>query len=149
MRRRYDLQQTEIETLNTKAGITLAYLGALFIAALNATPEVIQLALQTWLIALLGIVTLVLYILAGLSCIMALRSWTFQSPVGVVRHELEDYLDYERRDLIRQLLSQYSDYTQENIPVFDQKNTWFVRSLVLTVAFTLLLLVTGTVMAII
>jgi hypothetical protein len=143
LRRRYDLQQAEIETVNNKAGIVLAYLGAVFIVFLNLAPDVAtQIAKYNLSVIILTMITFLLFLLAAISCLIAMRSRIFLSPIGIEKEEVEAYLVKDREDLVLQLLSQYSRYTQENIPIVTSKNKWLVAALWFSLAFTAMLATT-------
>ena len=143
LRRRFDLQQTEIETVNNKAGIILAYLGAVFIVFLDLAPDVAkQMAKCNLGVIVLASITFLLFLSAVISCVETMRSRTFLSPIGIEKEEVEAYLAQNRKDLVLQLLSHYGHYTQENIPIVMSKNKCLVAALWLSLAFTAMLAIT-------
>jgi len=142
-RRRFDLQQTEIETVNNKAAIVLAYLGAIFIVFLDLAPDVAkQIAKYNLNVILLTSITFLLFLSTAISCVITMRPRTFWSPIGIEKEEVEAYLAKDREDIVLQLLSQYSRYTQENIPIVASKNKWLVASLWFSLVFTAMLAIT-------
>jgi hypothetical protein len=143
LHRRFDLQQTEIETANNKAGIILAYLGAVFIVFLGLAPDVAkQVTKYNLNVILLTSVTFLLFLSTAISCVITMKPRTFWSPIGIDKEEVEAYLGQDRKELVLQLLSQYSRYTQENIPTVRSKNKWFVATLWFSLAFTAMLAIT-------
>jgi len=139
VRRRYDLQQEEIDTTNTKAGLTLAYLGTVFVILVTSAPSICGRIIQSGSMPLIIMapVTLLLYIAAAICCIVTIAPRDFRSPVGVERQEINSYLSQDRDSALLQLLSQYGEYTQRNVSKIKSKNRWLMRSLILGVVFTL------------
>ena len=136
LRKRFGLQQAEIEIANNKAGIILAYLGAVFIVFLGLAPDVAkQIVKYNLNVIFLTSITFLLFLLTAISCVITMRPRTFWSPIGIEKEEIEAYLAEDREDLVLQLLSQYSCYTQENIPIVASKNKWLVAALWSSLAF--------------
>ena len=143
LHKRFDLQQTEIEIANNKASIILAYLGAVFIVFLGSAPDVAkQIAKYNPNVIILTSITFLLFLSTAISCVITMRPRTFWSPIGIEKEEIEAYLAKDREDIVLQLLSQYSRYTQENIPIVASKNKWLVAALWFSLAFTATLAVT-------
>lgn len=143
LRKRFDLQQAEIEIANNKAGIILAYLGAVFIVFLGLAPDVAkQIAKYNLNVIILTSITFLLFLSTAISCVITMRPRIFWSPIGIEKEEIEAYLAKDREDIVLQLLSQYSRYTQENIPIVASKNKWLVASLWFSLAFTAMLAIT-------
>jgi hypothetical protein len=143
LRKRFDLQQAEIETANNKAGIILAYLGAVFIVFIGLAPDVAkQIAKYNPNVILLTSITFLLFLSTAISCVITMRPRTFWSPIGIEEEEIEAYLAKDREDLVLQLLSQYSRYTQDNIPIVTGRNRWLVAALWFSLAFTAMLAIT-------
>ena len=143
LHKRFDLQQSEIEIANNKAGIILAYLVAVFIVFLGLAPDVAkQIAKYNLIVILLTSITFLLFLSTAISCVITMRPRTFWSPIGIEEEEIEAYLAEDREDIVLQLLSQYSRYTQENIPIVASKNKWLVAALWFSLAFTAMLAIT-------
>jgi len=143
LRKRFDLQQAEIETANNKLSIILAYLGAVFIAFFGLAPDVAkQIAKYNPNVIILTSITFLLFLSTAISCVITMRPRTFWSPIGIEKEEIEAYLAKDREDMVLQLLKQYSQYTQENIPIVASKNKWLVAALWSSLAFTAMLAIT-------
>lgn len=139
VRRRYDLQQTEIDTINTKAGLVLAYFGTILVIIVTSLYGESDLAMQALggPVVVAASVSLVSYLCGVGCCIVAIAPWTVFFPVGIEREEIGYYLSKDRDDTVLQLLTQYSKYTQENSSRIKTKNQWFLWGLVLSLVFTL------------
>lgn len=139
VRRRYDLQQTEIDTINTKAGLVLAYFGTILVIIVTSLYGESELSMQALggPVVVAAFVSLVSYLFGVGCCIVAIAPWTVFFPVGIQREEIGCYLSKDRDDTVLQLLTQYSKCTQENSSRIKTKNQWFLWGLVLSLAFTL------------
>jgi hypothetical protein len=139
MRRRYDLQQSEIDTANTKAGLVLAYLGTVFVILITSAPNVFKMMIQIQSIPVIiaTSVALLFYVAGVVCCVIAIAPWTFFFPMGAEEQEVEFYMSKNRTDTMLQLLRQYSEYIQKNLPRVRGKSRWFFWSLVFSLAFTL------------
>jgi len=139
MRRRYDLQQSEIDTADTKAGLLLAYLSAVFVMLVTSVPEVFTKIAQERqiLVIIMASFSVLLYVVGAFCCVKSIKPRIFSFPMGVEETEVEFYLSQDRSNVILQLLRQYSEYTQHNIALVKDKSKWFSWSLVFSLAFTL------------
>jgi hypothetical protein len=137
LRRRYELQQAEIETVNTKAGIALAYLGAVFFLLLDTLPNAIS---KIWVsnnaVIWLSVIAFFAYLASAGCCILAIRPAKGYSPVAAERDEIEYYLALTREEMMLQVLSQYSHFLQKNSKIVQLKNRWLIRALILSLVFT-------------
>ncbi len=137
--RRYDLQQTEIDAINGKVGLVLAYFGAILIVAVTSLHGGSALSVRALSVAgVIAIsVSLASYLCGVGCCVVAIAPWKVFFPVGIENEEIEHYLSRDRDDAVRQLLTQYSKYIQENSSRIKTKNRWFFWGLLLSLVFTL------------
>lgn len=138
MHRRYDLQQNEIDSTDTKAGFVLAYLGTYSVVLSGSIPEIVEKMTQggSVLLIVTTFITLMLLACGVFCCIKVIRIRTFRFPVGVEKEEVEFYLSLTREAAVRQLMRQYSDYIQDNISWVKNKGKWFLYSLFFSLSFT-------------
>lgn len=139
MRRRYDLQQSEIDTTNTKSGLVLAYLGTVIVILIASAPDIFEKIVQAQKISALIVVAsiaLFFYIVGVFCCVIAIAPTKYLFPMGAEEQEIEFYLSENRNDTVLQLLSQYSEYIQKNLPRVKSKNRWFICSLIFSLCFT-------------
>jgi hypothetical protein len=142
LRRRYDLLQEEIETVNTKAGIALAFLGTLFVLVLDTVSPVLEKVDVSCWVGPAVFLTFSLYVSSTICIILAIKPHRLIAPIGIEKSEVEPYLGMTRQEMLLQLIVQYSSNTQRSLPVAKSKNRWFFAGLILAVAFTICLLVT-------
>ncbi len=139
MRRRFDLQQSEIDAVISKAGLVLAYMGTvlvLLVTTMGGTLGSITLARMP--VFIVAFVTLLVYIAGVFCCIKVIAPWTFFFPIGVEEQEVEFYISQNRDDMVLQILRQYSEYIQKNICRAKNRSSWFLWSLIFGLVFTVL-----------
>ena len=144
LRRRYDLLQEETDTVNTKAGVALAFLGGMllsFIDDFSKLPSEID--VPSWVFLILFLVLGVLYASATVCMILAIKPYQYIAPIGVEESELEAYVGMDRSKMLLQLLVQYGSGIEKSQPEFRKKNHRFFVGLICTFVFIMSLLITG------
>jgi hypothetical protein len=138
MRRRYDLQQCQIDAADTKSGLILVYYATVFVVFVSSALSFEQAVTQSPNVYILISVALAAfsYLIGAVCCVVAIIPRTFFFPVGAEVEEIEFYLSKSRDEMILQLLRQYSEYIQRNHPRIKYKYRWFLWALIFSVIFT-------------
>jgi hypothetical protein len=140
MHRQYDLQLHMSEILSTRAGVVLAYLAAVGVMAPGLGSEIsMQWRQPGSNVAWVCVLTLLLYGIAIVSCILTLGTRIFRVPVVTELEADEANLAQRRCDLVREIIAEYSRCVLANRSKVQSKNRWLLYAVLFSVAVTFLL----------